>query len=196
MLDLEGKFIVSKPTMRDSRFREVVILIAEHSRTHSLGLIINKPVHTPSVKEIASDFGIPTIKRQPNQYLFYGGPVNLNKVMVLHTPDMDFGAGTHKFNDEVWLSNNPNCLNAVLKHGVASPTNWMICIGSCTWSAGQLEAEILSRNGRMNTDAWLVTSLNANTVFGMKYQNRWKKTVNRIAQEQFRRTFNHAVQTQ
>ena len=48
----------------------------------------------------------------------------------------------------------------------------------------------------MNTDAWLTTSLNANTVFGMKYQNRWKKTVNKIAQEQFKRTFNHAVQTQ
>ena len=196
MLDLEGKFLVSKPTMRDARFRETVILVAEHSRSHSLGLIINKPIHTPSVKEIGSDFGIQTLKRQPNQYLFYGGPVNLNKVMVVHTPDMDFGSATHKFNEEVWLSNNPDCLNAVLRHGVPSPSNWMICIGSCTWSAGQLEAEILSRNGRNNSDAWLTTTLNANAIFGMKYQNRWKKTVNRIAQEQFNRTFDHATQTQ
>ena len=196
MLDLEGKFLVSKPTMRDARFRETVSLICEHSRTHSLGLIINKPIHTPSIKEIASDFGIVNIKRQPNQYMFYGGPVNLNKVMVLHTPDMDFGAGTHKFNDEIWMSNTPQCLEAIMSHGQTGPSNWMICIGQCTWSAGQLESEILSRNGRMNTDAWLTTSLNANTVFGMKYQNRWKKTVNKIAQEQFKRTFNHAVQTQ
>ena len=196
MLDLEGKFLVSKPTMRDARFRETVILIAEHSRTHSLGLIINKPIHTPSIKEIASDFGIVNVKRQPNQYMFYGGPVNLNKVMVLHTPDMEFGTGTHKFNDEIWMSNTPQCLEAIMSHGETGPSNWMICIGQCTWSAGQLESEILSRNGRINTDAWLVTSLNANTVFGMKYQNRWKKTVNKIAQEQFKRTFNHAVQTQ
>ena len=196
MLDLEGKFLVSKPTMRDARFRETVILIAEHSRTHSLGLIINKPIHTPSIKEIASDFGIVNVKRQPNQYMFYGGPVNLNKVMVLHTPDMEFGTGTHKFNDEIWMSNTPQCLEAIMSHGETGPSNWMICIGQCTWSAGQLESEILSRNGRMNTDAWLTTSLNANTVFGMKYQNRWKKTVNKIAQEQFKRTFNHAVQTQ
>ncbi len=196
MLDLEGKFLVSKPTMRDARFRETVILICEHTRTHSLGLIINKPIHTPSIKEIASDFGIQNIKRQPNQYMFYGGPVNLNKVMVLHTPDADFGKGTHKFNDEIWMSNTPQCLNAILGHGQTGPTNWMIAIGQCTWSAGQLESEILSRNGRLNSDAWLTTTLNANTVFGMKYQNRWKKTVNRIAQEQFLRTFNHAVQTQ
>ena len=196
MLDLEGKFLVSKPTMRDARFRQTVILIAEHSRTHSLGLIINKPIHTPSIKEIASDFGIVNVKRQPNQYMFYGGPVNLNKVMVLHTPDMEFGTGTHKFNDEIWMSNTPQCLEAIMSHGETGPSNWMICIGQCTWSAGQLESEILSRNGRMNTDAWLTTSLNANTVFGMKYQNRWKKTVNKIAQEQFKRTFNHAVQTQ
>ena len=159
MLDLEGKFLVSKPTMRDARFRETVILIAEHSRTHSLGLIINKPIHTPSIKEIASDFGIVNVKRQPNQYMFYGGPVNLNKVMVLHTPDMEFGTGTHKFNDEIWMSNTPQCLEAIMSHGETGPSNWMICIGQCTWSAGQLESEILSRNGRMNTDAWLTTSL-------------------------------------
>ena len=89
-----------------------------------------------------------------------------------------------------------NKVNAILGHGQTGPTNWMIAIGQCTWSAGQLESEILSRNGRLNSDAWLTTTLNANTVFGMKYQNRWKKTVNRIAQEQFQRTFNHAVQTQ
>ena len=196
MLDLEGKFLVSKPTMRDARFRETVIMIVEHSRSHSLGMIINKPIHTPSIKDIGADFDIKSIKRQPNQYLFYGGPVNLNKVMVVHTPDMEFGAGTHKFNDEIWVSNTPECLRAVMEQGYTGPSNWMLCIGQCTWSAGQVEAEILSKNGRLNSDAWLATTLDANTVFGMKYQNRWKKTVNRYAQEQFRRTFNHAVQTQ
>jgi len=196
MLDLEGKFLISKPTMRDARFRETVIMVMEHSRSHSLGLIINKPIHTPSIKDIASDFDIKTVKRQPNQYLFYGGPVNLNKIMIIHTPDLDFGAGTHRFNDEVWVSNNQDVMKSVLQQGAPHPSNWMIVIGQCTWSAGQLEAEILSKNGRMNTDAWLTTTLDANTVFGMKYRNRWKKTVNRIAQEQFTRTFSHAVQTQ
>ncbi len=196
MLDLEGKFLVSKPTMRDARFRETVIMVMEHTRSHSLGLIINKPIHTPSIKDIASDFDIKSIKRQPNQYLFYGGPVNLNKIMIIHTPDLDFGAGTHRFNDEVWVSNNQDVMKSVLQQGAPHPANWLIVIGQCTWSAGQLEAEILSKNGRMNTDAWLTTTLDANTIFGMKYQNRWKKTVNRIAQEQFTRTFSHAVQTQ
>ena len=129
MLDLEGKFLVSKPTMRDARFRETVIMVMEHSRSHSLGLIINKPIHTPSVKDIASDFNIKTIKRQPNQYLFYGGPVNLNKIMIIHTPDLDFGAGTHKFNDEVWVSNNQDVMKSVLQQGDPHPSNWMIVIG-------------------------------------------------------------------
>ena len=196
MLDLEGRFLVSKPTMRDARFREAVILVVEHSRSHSVGLIINKPVSTPSPQDIGKDFNINTIKRQPNQYVFYGGPANLNKIMVIHTPDMDFGAGTHKFNDEIWVSNTPECLRSVMEHGSQGPNNWMLCIGQCTWSAGQLESEILSRNGRINSDAWLTTTVNANTVFGMKYRNRWKKTVNKVAQEQFQRTFSHAVQTQ
>ena len=196
MLDLEGKFLVSKPTMRDARFRETVIMVMEHTSSHSLGLIINKPIHTPSIKDSACDFDIKSIIRQPNHYLFYGGPVNLNKIMIIHTPDLDFGAGTHRFNDEVWVSNNQDVMKSVLQQGAPHPANWLIVIGQCTWSAGQLEAEILSKNGRMNTDAWLTTTLDANTIFGMKYQNRWKKTVNRIAQEQFTRTFSHAVQTQ
>ena len=41
MLDLEGKFLIAKPTMRDPRFRESVILVIEHSRSHSVGLVIN-----------------------------------------------------------------------------------------------------------------------------------------------------------
>ena len=196
MLDLEGKFLVSKPTMRDARVRETVILIIEHSRSHSMGLIINKPVHTPTPAELGKDFGITAIKRQPNQYVFYGGPVGLNKVIVLHTPDWSAGASTHKFNDEVWATNSKECLIACMKHGAPGPSNFFLTIGQCQWSSGQLEAEILSRNGRLSTDAWLSTNCDANTVFGMKYRNRWKKTVNKIAQEQFNRTFNHAVQTQ
>ena len=83
-----------------------------------------------------------------------------------------------------------------MEHGATGPSNFLLTIGQCQWSAGQLEAEILSRNGRLTTDAWLSTHLDPNTVFGMKYRNRWKKTVNKIAKEQFNRTFNHAVQTQ
>jgi putative AlgH/UPF0301 family transcriptional regulator len=48
----------------------------------------------------------------------------------------------------------------------------------------------------VNTDAWLTTNLKANTIFGMKYKNRWTKTMKGVAQEQFERIFNHALQTQ
>ena len=72
-----------------------------------------------------------------------------------------------------------------MTHDVPGPSNWIICIGHCTWSSGQLEAEILSKNGRVNTDAWLTTSLKANTIFGMKYKNRWNKTMKSVAQKIF-----------
>ena len=196
MLDIEGKFLIARPTMRDTRFREAVILVVEHSRSHSMGLLINKPVHAPTLKEIAKDFQVKTVKKQPNQYVFYGGPVGLNKVIVLHTPDWESGKTTFKFNSEVWASNSKEVLTACMEHGVTGPKNWAICIGQCQWSAGQLEAELLAQNGRLKTDAWLTCPLDANTVFGMKYQNRWKKTVNRVAQNQFTRIFNHATQTQ
>ena len=117
-------------------------------------------------------------------------------MIVLHTPDWESGKTTFKFNSEVWASNSKEVLTACMEHGVTGPKNWAICIGQCQWSAGQLEAELLAQNGRLKTDAWLTCPLDANTVFGMKYQNRWKKTVNRVAQNQFTRIFNHATQTQ
>ena len=102
MLDLDGKFLVARPTMRDTRFREAVILVMEHSKSHSMGLIINKPIHKPSCIELAKDFGIGTMRRQPQQFINYGGPVGGNKIIILHTPDWTTAESTYKFNPEVW----------------------------------------------------------------------------------------------
>ena len=196
MLDLEGKFLVARPTMRDTRFREAVILVMEHSRSHSMGLIINKPIHKPSCIELAKDFGIGKMRRQPQQFINYGGPVGVNKIIILHTPDWTTAESTYKFNPEVWATNSQEGIHACMENGAQGPSKWLICIGQCQWAPGQLEAEILSKNGRLTTDAWLTTDCNPNTIFNMKYVNRWNKTVNRVAQDQFTRVFNHAVQTQ
>ena len=196
MLDLEGKFLVARPTMRDTRFREAVILVMEHSKTHSMGLVVNKPIAKPSCLELSKDFGIQQMRRQPQQFINYGGPVGVNKIIILHTPDWSTSESTYKFNPEVWATNSQEGIHACMEDGSKGPSKWLICIGQCQWMPGQLEAEILAKNGRLKTDAWLTTSLNANTIFSMKYPNRWKKTVRRVAQEQFTRVFNHAVQTQ
>ena len=196
MLDMLGKFLVARPTMRDARFREAVILIVEHSKSHSMGLIINKPVGKPSMHDIRKDFNIGPPKHQPQPNIFYGGPVGLNKIIVLHTPDWSTPKQTFKFNEEVWASNSQEIMTAVLDdNSVNGPSKWAICIGQCQWSAGQLEAEIMAQNGRLKTDSWLPCPLDPNTIFQMKLQNLWKKTLHKISKIQFNRVFNHAVQT-
>jgi putative transcriptional regulator len=195
MLDMLGKFIVARPTMRDGRFREAVILIVEHSKSHSMGLVINKPVGKPNLNDIAKDFKIQSVKKQKQPYVYYGGPVGLNKIIVLHTPDWESNKNTFKFNDEIWASNSPDIVKAVMEHNSQGPSKWIICIGQCQWGAGQLEAELLATNGRLKTDAWLPTPADPGVVFSMKNHNRWKKSLTNIAKNQFNRVFNHAVST-
>ena len=196
MLELEGKFIVARPTMRDARFHEAVLVIIEHTKSHSMGLVINKPVTKPNIADLRKDFKVVNNKHQPLPFVFYGGPVALNKVIVLHTPDWESPKNTFKFNDEIWASNSKDIMSAVLEDGINGPSKWAICIGQCQWMPGQLEAEVLATNGRLRTDSWLPMPADPNVIFGMKIQNRWKKSLRRLAENQFNRIFNHAVETQ
>ena len=195
MVNLLGKFIIARPTMRDTRFREAVILVIEHTKSHSMGLVINKPVGNPSIANIAKDFGVQSTKKQLQPYVYYGGPIGLNKIIVLHSPDWQASKNTFKFNNEVWASNSPEVVKAVLEHNTPGPSRWIVCIGQCQWSAGQLESELMATNGRLKTDEWLPTPADSNTIFKMKNHNRWKKTLKNIASSQFDRVFNHAVAT-
>ena len=197
MLDLEGKFIVARPTMRDTRFREAVLIIIEHTKSHSMGLVVNKPVNKPSMTDLRKDFKAVSDRPQPLPYVFYGGPVALNKLIVLHTPDWESPKNTFKFNDEIWASNSKEVMSSCLDNSIEKrPSKWAICIGQCQWMPGQLEAEILATNGRLRTDAWLPMPANPGIIFDMKIQNRWKKSLRRLAENQFNQIFNHAVETQ
>ena len=191
---LSGRLLISVPSLDDGPFEKSVVLIARHDTEHAFGVIINKPIAGLMAADAVKEVRLSPSLTAESAPVFFGGPCDPQKGIVLHSTEYQ-SEETIPAGNGMALTATRDALERLYGDQLRPQTSRLIA-GHSGWSAGQLESEILSRNGRLNSDAWLTTTLNANTVFGMKYQNRWKKTVNRIAQEQFQRTFNHAVQTQ
>lgn len=51
----QGIILISEPSLRDFYFRQSVVLLAEHNREGTFGVIINKPIEA-QVKDIIKDF--------------------------------------------------------------------------------------------------------------------------------------------
>ena len=50
--DIINEFLIAKPQMKDSRFKETVIFMLSHNQDGAAGLVINKPIETMSINKL------------------------------------------------------------------------------------------------------------------------------------------------
>ncbi|MCK4988706.1 MAG: YqgE/AlgH family protein, partial [Desulfobacterales bacterium] len=75
----KGKFLVASRRLRDSNFRETVVLLVEYGLDGAIGLVINRP----SEVKLATVF--PDIKelKARKDTIYVGGPVAVNQMLML-----------------------------------------------------------------------------------------------------------------
>ena len=73
-----GKILISEPFLYDHYFKRSVVLLADHNKEGSLGVIINKPMAV-DFNEVVKDF--PGFADD----LYLGGPVSTNNLFYVHT---------------------------------------------------------------------------------------------------------------
>ena len=164
MGSLKNQILISMPHMNDPFFSKSVVYICEHGNGGAMGMIINKNLDAPELREIFDKFfkvekSFNTIKKST----FFGGPVLLEKGIILHHSDY-LSPKSISISKSVSLTSDQGALED-LKREEKVPFKLML--GHAGWSAGQLEGEI--ENGD-----WLIQSTTADFIFNLPSDQMWE----------------------
>lgn len=148
------------PHMTDLFFSKSVVYICEHSNNGAMGIIINKQFKDQKLKTV-----LETISENDNPILkdiFFGGPVLLEKGLVLHE-------SRHRSDNTVNISKSISITGTleVLKDLQSkSDVSFKLILGHSGWSQGQLEKEI--ENGD-----WLIQNTTPDFIFNIQPEQMW-----------------------
>ena len=165
---LTGKILLSMPAIHDSRFEESVIFVCGHDSKGAIGLMINKIIPTLHFGELLDQIDVPLIDQsRRDNTLYYGGPLEVSRGFVLHTPDFSSASTVH-VNKYFSVTATVDILRALAKG--QGPSQYRIALGYTGWSDGQIEMEITDNN-------WLVFDSVPEMVFEGRYELKWRDTL-------------------
>lgn len=167
MNQLQGQFLLATPDMDDSYFDRSVIYLCEHNDQGAMGLMINSPTDLSVMELLAKmDFLMANQRHyQKDQLVLNGGPVSQDRGFILHTPINSPLLHSYPTANDIILTTSGDILETFGREG--SPEHFVVCLGCCTWRAGQLEEEI-ARN------YWLTAPYSPEILFQTGYLDRWR----------------------
>ncbi|MFM7006523.1 MAG: YqgE/AlgH family protein [Flavobacteriales bacterium] len=157
----KGRVLLAEPHLNEDFFKRAVILLIDHCREESFGLVLNNP----------ADFLLSDLFEhiELELQIFKGGPVSPNQLFYLHrfvgiegalevSPGLYFGGD--------WKT------ILLQAHLVANPKYHLrLFAGYSGWGAGQLEAEL-------QEGSWIcVCDPNIKALFQTSPKELWKKSM-------------------
>jgi putative transcriptional regulator len=167
---LVGRFLVAAPSMPDERFQKSVVFMCKHDDDGALGIIVNNKVEDLPLGQVYKQLGITVPKIANLQPVLFGGPVEPQRGLVLHSADYK--------RDETLLIEGGMALTASLEilkdmAGGSGPKQAWLALGHAGWSPGQLDRE-------MQDNAWLVVDGDAQLVFDNDLEAKWQRALDRL----------------
>lgn len=166
MTDLTGQLLIAMPGMPDPRFEHSLIYLCAHSDEGAMGLIVNKPSADVTFGNLIDQL---SIDEGPEDVaglrVHFGGPVELGRGFVLHSPDFRSEMTTLNVDDGFAMTGTLDVLENIARG--TGPAKRLIVLGYAGWGPGQLESEIAA-NGWLTCDA--STALVFDTADGDKWE--------------------------
>lgn len=163
--DLTGKMLIAMPGIGDPRFEHSLVFLCDHSDEGAMGLIVNKPNRDVQMKTLMDQLDIEMTAGLRGRVVHFGGPVELGRGFVLHSPDYSSAMTTLRVEDDICMTATLDVLEE-LGRG-KGPERWLMALGYAGWGAGQLESE-LAANG------WLVCDSSARLIFDLPDVEKWE----------------------
>ena len=151
-----GSVLIAKPFWQDENYKRSVILILEHERHGSAGLIVNKP-STLSIHDALPELNI----LYP---LHFGGPSDIKTVSYIHS-NPDVPDSIYLGNDLYWGGDYDTLVEMITQKKV-DIRHVRFCAGFVHWTPGQLEEEI-------NEDKWWTDEINQHELFVTPSDDLW-----------------------
>ncbi len=165
---LVGKLLIAMPNMSDPRFEKSVLLMVSHDPTHAMGVVINKPLADVELGDLLEQLAIDPRESTGGEPVFYGGPVQTDRGLVVHTLDYR-SPQTIPVGEEFGVTASKEILMDIggRSRAKAPPERYFLAIGHAGWGAGQLESEIA-------VNAWCHSEATTDLVFGGESMDLWR----------------------
>lgn len=173
-MNCTNKFLVSLPILQDFSFKRSLVYVDEHTGNGAHGYIINKIIDEKISQNLRKGMGLDL--QVP---IYYGGPLDLNNVSIIHTSDVLIPT-SDKLTDNLWITQDKSILQK-LNSGLI-PEKWKLIVGHSSWGAGQLESEVLgSRTGGISS--WAITNYDSSLFWEEKDMTKWNTGLKRAVEE-------------
>lgn len=153
------------PNLQDPNFLRTVTYICEHNEKGAFGVVINRPLEA-RVHEILDQLSIPY--DEDNEYvkqnIFMGGPVELERGLILHSPVGNWDS-TLVAREDIGLTSSLDIMRAIANN--EPPEDFFVMLGYAGWGEGQLEQEIIE-------NAWLHGPADKKIIFNTPVPERWE----------------------
>ena len=167
---LTGQVLIAMPSMTDQRFAHAVIYVCAHSEDGAMGIVVNRPLATPSFADLLSQLNVEPSPPARAIRLGQGGPVDNARGFVLHTADWT-GDGSLKVDEHLALTASLDILKAIAAGG--GPEQGLLALGYAGWGPGQLDAEI-----QQNT--WLTAPADLDLLFDDSHDTKWRRALAKL----------------
>jgi len=165
MSSLTGHLLVASPQLLDPNFVKAVILLVQHSKQGSLGLVLNRPI-SKNVQDLWREVGGGACTN--TQSVFLGGPVP-GPLMAVHCEE---SLSEMRILPGLFFSASKPNLDALV---AKSKSTVKIFVGHSGWGPGQLDEEL-------KQGAWLTMPAALDLVF-FDHSEIWQTASRHIGKE-------------
>lgn len=166
---LANQFLIAMPGMDDPFYSGSVVYVCEHNADGAMGIVINKP--SPVTMDLLFDAAkTPTPSRFHGEWIMMGGPVQVDRGFLVHTPVGSWDSSLLVTNDIAMTTSRDIITGLTQDHEVDKA---MATIGYSSWGAGQLEKELAE-------NAWLTAPANAHILFDIPYKERYQAAMHSL----------------
>ncbi len=169
-LPIQGSILISEPFLQDAYFQRSVVLLIEHTKHGSMGLILNKK----------TDLVVNSFFKEFDQYpqipIYLGGPVETNRLFFIHSLGENILPDSIKINDSLYFDGNFDILKHYIINGFPIEGKVKFFLGYSGWTEDQLNNEI-KRN------SWAVSHSLTNDILLAEGENYWKDSVRLLGKD-------------
>jgi putative transcriptional regulator len=167
---LTNQFIIAMPNLADPNFFHTVTYLCQHNEEGALGIVINRPADM-KLDEIFKQMQIRvTSEAAVDAPVFIGGPVQLERGFVIHSPCGDWDSSM-AVSDSISLTTSRDILEAIAVG--EGPEQYLVALGYAGWGEGQLESDMIN-------NAWLNTPCGKAVLFDTPIEQRWSAAASQI----------------
>lgn len=164
---LTGKLLIAAPKLQSDIFAQSVIYMIGHDEFGAVGLVINQTAPNVTIDDLYADFKITKPNILTKNPIHFGGPVDVNLGLVVHSPSPTIKKAV-KVGKNIAIS----ACHDFLKQATIDnqPDHFLLTLGYASWEEGQLEKELKESD-------WLTLDATPDIIFDKQDDHKWTQAL-------------------